>query len=193
MDLVTTLHVELPGWLVARLEELPPLLPTVEEQMDVADELADLTWRSGDGGPFAALVVEEDGALVSVGVNLVPRTGLSALHAEVTALSLAQQRTGSWDLGAGGARRRLVVNARPCVQCFGAVLWSGVRSLVIGADGPEVEEATGFDEGPMVADWVEQLSARGIDVTTGVRHAQSLQVLRDFGASGSLVYNARGE
>ncbi|MCG7308100.1 nucleoside deaminase [Brachybacterium sp. ACRRE] len=193
MDLVTTLHVELPGWLFARLEELPPLLPTVEEQMDVADELADITWRSGDGGPFAALVVEEDGTLVSVGVNLVPRTGLSALHAEVTALSLAQQRTGSWDLGAGGARRRLVVNARPCVQCFGAVLWSGVRSLVIGADGPEVEEATGFDEGPMVADWVEQLSARGIDVATGVRHAQSLQVLRDFGASASLVYNARGE
>nr|WP_246482892.1 hypothetical protein [Brachybacterium halotolerans] len=129
---------------------------------------------------------------MSVGVNLVPRTGLSALHAEVTALSLAQQRMGGWDLGAGGASRQLVVNARPCVQCFGAVLWSGVRSLVIGADGPEVEEATGFDEGPMVADWMEQLSARGIDVTAGVRHAQALQVLRDFGASDSLVYYPRG-
>ncbi|WP_152354660.1 nucleoside deaminase [Brachybacterium subflavum] len=193
MGLVTTLHVELPGWLVDRLEELPAVLPTLEERMDVADELADLTWRSGDGGPFAALVVEEDGTVLSMGVNLVPRTGLSALHAEVTALSLAQQRRGGWDLGAGGARRQLVVNARPCVQCFGAVLWSGVRSLVIGADGPEVEEATGFDEGPMVADWMEQLSARGIDVTTGVRHAQALQVLRDFGASDSLVYNPRGE
>ncbi|MBK0331405.1 hypothetical protein I8D64_08325 [Brachybacterium sp. MASK1Z-5] len=49
MGLLTTLHVELPGWLVDRLEELPAVLPTLEERMDVADELADLTWRSGDG------------------------------------------------------------------------------------------------------------------------------------------------
>lgn len=192
MNLVSSFGAALPPWLVEDLPSLPAALPTDEEQMDLANALADRNWRAGNGGPFAALVVDDGtGELLAVGVNVVLSSGLSALHAEVTALTLAQQRLGSWDLGAGDARRRLVVNARPCVQCYGATLWSGVRSLLIGADGPEVEQATGFDEGPMVEGWAEQLAARGIDLRMGVRREQALAVLRAYGASDSLVYNAR--
>jgi len=72
-----------------------------------------------------------DGEVVSAGVNLVLSSGLSAAHAEVVALSLAQLRVGTWDLGAqDAADRELVVNWRPCAQCYGATMWSGVRRLV---------------------------------------------------------------
>ena len=35
----------------------------------------------------------------------------------------------------------------------GAVLWSGVRELVLAGEGPELEELTGFDEGVVAPDW----------------------------------------
>lgn len=194
MPHATSVAVELPAWLKELLPTLPTRLATDEERMDLANQLADRNWREGTGGPFAALVVDSgSGEILAVGVNLVLAGQLSILHAEITTLALAQRAAGTWDLGADGADRSLVVNARPCVQCYGATMWSGVRSLVIGADGPEVEQATGFDEGPMVADWIEQFARRGIDVRTGVRHAQSLQVLQAFGASDAVVYNARGQ
>ncbi|MEV8359437.1 nucleoside deaminase [Microbacterium sp. NPDC076895] len=194
MPIATSFTMTLPAWLVDEADTLPTVLPTLEERMALVNRLADRNWREGNGGPFAAIVVDDTtGELVSAGVNVVLSTGKSSGHAEVMALGLAQQRLGRWDLGADGANLSLVVNWRPCVQCYGATMWSGVRSLVVAGSGPELEELSGFDEGPMVSDWAEQFEARGIRVTQDVGREEALEVYRAYGASDSLVYNARGE
>ena len=191
----STFTASLPPWLI---EELPafaeaPPPATAEERVRLVNRLADRNWRAGNGGPFAAVVVDAaSGELVSVGVNVVLATGLSSVHAEVMALSLAQRRVGRWDLGADGADLELVVNWRPCVMCYGATMWSGVRSLAIAGEGAEVEDLTGFDEGPMPEDWAGEFERRGIRVSVGVGHDDAIEVFRAFGASDAVVYNARG-
>lgn len=190
----TAFSASLPEWLVDDLDDFAARpLTSVEERTALANELADRNWRAGNGGPFAALVVDrESGELVSVGVNVVLGTDLSAMHAEMMALSLAQRKLGRWDLGADGADLELVVNWRPCVMCYGATMWSGVRALTIAGEGAEVEELTGFDEGPMPEDWVGEFERRGIRVSVGVGHDDAIEVFRAFGASDAVVYNARG-
>ncbi|MDQ0646643.1 tRNA(Arg) A34 adenosine deaminase TadA [Microbacterium natoriense] len=193
MQLATAFAASLPDWLIDELPDVPRRLPSVEERMRLVNDLADRNWRAGNGGPFAAIVVDEaSGELVSVGVNVVLSSGLTAAHAEVTALSLAQRALGRWDLGADGADLSLIVNWRPCVQCYGATMWSGVRSLVVAGEGALLEELTGFDEGPVVEDWAQQFEDRGIRVTIGVGHDDAVAVYRAYGASDSVVYNARG-
>lgn len=193
MTLATSFGATLPDWLLADLDSLPSTIATNDERMRLVNDLADRNWRAGNGGPFAAIVVDNaTGALVSVGVNVVLSSGLTSAHAEVTALSLAQTALGRWDLGAGDADLALVVNWRPCVQCYGATMWSGVRELVVAGAGPLLEELTGFDEGPMVSDWAEQFEARGIRVTAGVGYDEAVAVYRAYGASDATVYNARG-
>jgi len=123
-------------------------------------------------------------------------SGMSSAHAEVVALGLAQTRLGGWDLGGDGRpAHQLVVNWRPCIQCYGATMWSGVRSLVVAGEGPELEEISTFDEGLLGADWAEQFEARGIQVTTDVLRDEALEVFRAYRAAidagGVLVYNAR--
>jgi tRNA(Arg) A34 adenosine deaminase TadA len=192
---VSTFTASLPPWLVEELPALAaaPPLSTVEERMRLANRLADRNWRAGNGGPFAALVVDAaSGALISVGVNVVLQENLSGVHAEMMALSLAQTRLRRWDLGAGGDELELVVNWRPCVMCYGATMWAGVRSLVIAGEGAEVEQLTGFDEGPMPEDWSGEFERRGIRVSVGTGHDDALEVFRAFGASDAVVYNARG-
>jgi tRNA(Arg) A34 adenosine deaminase TadA len=188
--------IALPAWVDDELADVPAALATREDRMALVHRLAARNFREGNGGPFAAIVVDSDsGQVVSVGVNVVLSTGISSGHAEVTALGLAQARTGSWDLGADGARRELVVNWRPCAQCYGATLWSGVRTLVVAGSGPELEEISGFDEGPVRDDWAEQFEDRGIAVVTDVLREEALEVYRDYAAhvarTGSVVYNAR--
>ncbi|WP_448006635.1 nucleoside deaminase [Agromyces bauzanensis] len=192
-SLATDFSASLPGWLVDDLDDLAARpLGSIEERIALANELADRNWRAGNGGPFAALVVDRaSGALVSVGVNVVLATDLSAMHAEMMALSLAQRRLGRWDLGAEGADLELVVNWRPCVMCYGATMWAGVRALTIAGEGVEVEELTGFDEGPMPDDWIGEFERRGIRVSVGVGHGDAIEVFRAFGASDAVVYNAR--
>jgi tRNA(Arg) A34 adenosine deaminase TadA len=200
MDLAyfaTGYTVQLPAWVADELAGVPDILPDVADRMALVHRLADRNWREGNGGPFAALVAETaTGRIVSVGVNVVLGSGVSSAHAEVTALGTAQTRVGSWDLGGADLpEHELVVNWRPCVQCYGATMWSGVRSLVVAGSGPELEQISTFDEGPMVDDWAEQFEARGIRVTQDVLRDEALAVFRAYRASvdagGITVYNAR--
>ena len=195
--LATSYSIELPDWIADELADVPDALGSYEERMRLVHRLAARNFTEGSGGPFAAIVVESDtGKIVSVGVNVVLKSGVSSAHAEVTALGLAQTRIGSWDLGGEGQpAHELVVNWRPCVQCYGATLWSGVRTLVVAGDGPELEEITTFDEGPMREDWAPQFEARGIVVVQDVTRDEALTVFRDYrehvDAGGAVVYNAR--
>jgi len=189
----TSFSASLPEWLLPLVDGYGPL-ESHDDRVALTNELAARNHVEGNGGPFAAIVVDRTtSSVVSVGVNVVLSTNKSSLHAEVMALSLAQERLGTWDLGASDAQDlELVVNWRPCTMCYGALVWSGVKHLVIAGDGPECEELTGFDEGPMPADWVGELEKRGISVTIGVQREAAVEVFAEFGRSGATVYNARG-
>ena len=190
--LATEYGASLPDWLRGELPQLPTVLESADDKVRLTNELADRNWREGNGGPFAAIVVDKaSGQLVSVGVNVVLSSGLSSTHAEVVALSLAQVALGQWDLGVD-RDLELVVNWRPCAMCYGALIWSGVRHLLIAGSGPECEELTGFDEGPLHQDWAAELESRGISVTQGVLREDAIAVFAAYGASDAVVYNARG-
>lgn len=76
-------------------------------------------------------------------------------------------------------------------MCFGAVLWSGIRSLAIAGAGLELEQMTGFDEGPMPSEWRAELAKRGIELIEDIQREEALADFRIFAASQAIVYNAR--
>lgn len=185
--------LSLPDWAVAALNALPSHLPSLEERMAAVIDFSRRNFVNETGGLFAAGVFERDsGRLVVIGVNRVVRSYCSSAHAEIMALSLAQRMLGTFDLGGPGLpAHQLVVNWRPCAMCYGAVPWSGVRSLVVAGYGPELEAITGFDEGPVHPDWRRELERRGIEVISNVLRAEAIAVYREFAAASQLVYNAR--
>jgi tRNA(Arg) A34 adenosine deaminase TadA len=185
--------LSLPDWAVEENRRLPAVLLTVEQRMAAVIRFSRLNFEHGTGGPFAAGVFERDtGKPVVIGVNRVVASNCSSAHAEVMTLSVAQKLLGTYDLGSDvNTVYQLVVNWRPCAMCFGAVLWSGVRSLAIAGSGPELESITGFDEGPVHPEWEHELARRGIELINHVLTEDALTVYRDFAASGALVYNAR--
>lgn len=189
----TRFDLSLPDWAVSALNALPSHLPSLEERMAAVIDFSRRNFVHQTGGPFAAGVFERDsGRLVVIGVNRVVDSNCSSAHAEIIALSLAQRILGTFDLGGPGLpAHQLVVNWRPCAMCYGAVPWSGVRSLVVAGDGPELEAITGFDEGPVHPDWRRELERRGIEVVSGVLRDEAIAVYREFATSDQLVYNGR--
>lgn len=187
------LCLDLPEWATGELERLPARLPTLSARMAAVLHFARLNYQQQTGGPFAAGVFERDsGRLLVIGVNRVVPLHCSSAHAEVMALSLAQRQLAVYDLGGPGLpAHQLVVNWSPCAMCFGAVLWSGVRSLVIAGAGPELEDITGFDEGPMPSQWRQELAQRGIELVEDVLREEALADFRQFATDQPLIYNAR--
>jgi len=185
--------LDLPLWAHNELQHLPAVLPQLEDRMEAVLRFARLNTEHESGGPFAAGVFERDsGKLIIIGVNRVIPLNCSSAHAEITALTLAQQILGTYDLGGPGMpAHQLVVNWSPCAMCFGAVLWSGIRSLVIAGADDEMMAITGFDEGPMPEHWRQELSTRGIELIEGVMREEALTGFRNFAATNPVVYNGR--
>lgn len=183
--IVRSLTFELPDWLLEELD-LQSARQRDEDKMELAIELARRNVEHG-GGPFGAAVFEAaTGTVTSIGVNLVIAHSCSLLHAEVVALSLAQARLACYSLGTG--TYELVTSSEPCVQCLGAIYWSGIRRLVSGAR-IEDAKAAGFDEGPRSAHWKAELAQKNIEVTDGVLAEKARAVLEAYVVRGGVIYN----
>ena len=187
--------LSIPDWVTRELSHYPEFLLTHEERMRMIIHFSKLNFEYGTGGPFAAGVFEQNtGKLISVGVNIVVPSNCSSAHAEIMALSIAQKKLETFDLGGPGmSSHELVVNWRPCAMCYGAVLWSGIRSLVIAGSGKELEKITGFDEGPIHPDWKEELKKRKINVIDNILREEACKVFHAFTESNGFVYNPHRE
>lgn len=182
---------QLPDW-VARYQKQYQPTQSLQKQMAFVIEASRLNVEKQTGGPFAAGVFEIDsGRLVALGVNLVPTGNMSILHAEIVAIALAQQLTGTYDLGRSDLPPlSLVTSCQPCAMCFGAIPWSGVRQVVSGASEVDARRI-GFDEGPHHHDWAGALLERGINVIEEVQRDKAVSVLSDYFESGGPIYNSR--
>ena len=193
-SIATSTTLALPAWVREFVEKSSKSrdFSLVEDRMRLAIDLARTNVVCGTGGPFGAAIFDmRTHALVSVGVNIVAASNCSMGHAEVMAIMLAQAHLSTFDLGGGGSSHELVTSAQMCAMCNGSTIWSGVRSVVVGASARDTEEITGFDEGPLPADWAGQLKARGISVITDCLRYDACDVLRLYVQKGAVIYNGR--
>lgn len=183
-----TCAFSLPDWLPDLVAENAHDLGRMEGRMALAVELSRANVDRTGGGPFGAVAYDlESARLLGAGVNLVTAHNLSCAHAEIVAISLAQQAMGDWNLGARG-RVELVTTCEPCAMCFGAVPWSGVKRLVCGAR-KEDAEAAGFDEGDKPVEWRKSLAGRGIEVICDVLRDEAAEVFERYKRKSGVIYN----
>lgn len=181
---VADLRLTLPRW--------------IDDEVDAARVHADDATRVGlairlarrnveecTGGPFGAVVFDQAGRVIATGVNRVLPQHCSVAHAEILALAGAQARVGRARLNEDGGRYVLAASAQPCAMCYGASFWAGIDELLIGARAQDVEELTQFDEGPLPADWIGELTRRNIAVRRDILREQARDVLASYGATGT--------
>lgn len=187
------IQLQLPQWL---LDESEPntVYKSVEDRMRFVIELSKKNIEHSTGGPFGAAVFETStGKLIAPGVNVVVPSNCSLAHAESMALMLAQQVVGTYNLACSTLpQMQLVTASEPCIQCFGNIWWSGVTSVVTGARANDVEELTGFNEGPLPDKWEQLLARRQLstEVTSGVLSDDAKAVLKQYKDNGGIIYNA---
>lgn len=116
--------------------------------LDLTLQFACLSAKNG-GGPFGALIASKDGEIIEVGWNNVIESHDSTAHAEIHCLRRAQAKLKTHNLATTShGPLVLYTSCAPCIQCFGAVYWSGL-SAVISGGAKQHAEALGFDEGPV--------------------------------------------
>lgn len=97
-----------------------------QQFMRAALEEAERALTEGNGG-FGSVVVR-DGEVVATGRNLAHSTIDPTAHAETVAIRSAAQALGKLDL----SDCTLYATFQPCPMCCGAILVSGISTVVLG-------------------------------------------------------------
>jgi len=114
--------------------------------MNHALDQARKTMNGDVGGPFGALIVDENGQILAVASNSVLRDHDPTAHAEINAIRQAGIAKGTHDLSGCV----LYTTCYPCPMCMGAILWSNIRKVVYGCR-KEDAGAIGFRDDFMYA------------------------------------------
>lgn len=78
--------------------------------------------------PVGAILLDKDGKLLSVGINLRESYQNPLFHAEMVAISRASKKIKNWRL----VGAHLIVTLEPCVMCAGAIVQSRIKNLTYG-------------------------------------------------------------
>jgi guanine deaminase len=96
--------------------------------------------RSGQGGPFAAVVVK-NGGIIAEGVNSVTASNDPTAHAEVVAIRKACHALHDFQL----AGCDLYTTCEPCPMCLGAIYWARPSRVFFAGTAADAADA-GFDD-----------------------------------------------
>jgi tRNA(adenine34) deaminase len=121
--------------------------------------------------PVGAVVVHE-GRIIARAWNQVETLSDATAHAEMLALTAAQQSLGDWRL----QNCTLYVTKEPCPMCAGAIVHCRPERVVFGCPDPKGGAAGG---------WINLLDANPplnhrCDITAGVLAEDSLHLLQQF-------------
>lgn len=120
--------------------------------------------------PVGAVIVK-DGEIISRGHNLTETTKDSTAHAEIIAIREASKVLGGWRL----IGCDMYVTMEPCSMCAGALVWSRIEHLYIGADDPKTGACGSVFN--IVQD--DRLNHQ-IAVDRGIMAEESSQLVREF-------------
>lgn len=107
--------------------------------MKLGIEEAFKTMRENIGGPFGAVIVDENGKVVAVSSNSVLRDNDPTAHAEVNAIRKAGEQLNTYDLSGC----TLYATGFPCPMCLSAIIWANISKVYYGCT-PKDAEAIGF-------------------------------------------------
>ena len=128
-----------------------------------AIQLAVENVRSGQGGPFGAVIVN-DGNIVAEGANRVTATNDPTAHAEVLAIRQACRKLGLFELKGC----ELYTSCEPCPMCLGAIYWTRLSRVYYGSLAADASQA-GFDDSFIYREIAQPHPERGIPMVQMMR------------------------
>ena len=96
--------------------------------------------RSGEGGPYGAIIVK-DNQLIAASGNKVTRTLDPTAHAEVAAIRLACKKLNDFQLHGC----ILYTSCEPCPMCLGAIYWARLAKVYFACSRYDAAAAN-FDD-----------------------------------------------
>ncbi len=185
-QILTSFSIDMPDWIKGFISSKSNCCYlSDQDKINLVLDALEIQIKMDTGGPFAAIVFDPNGWIISIGVNLVVPENNSTAHAEMIALQLAQKTIANFSLNSIG-KCTLASSSQPCAQCCGAGVWAGISKLLVACSSSDTEEILGFDEGPIHPNWIQEYEQRGITVIKDLERDKACDIIKNY---QGIIYN----
>jgi guanine deaminase len=130
--------------------------------------------RSGEGGPFGCVIVDENGSIIGRGNNRVLATNDPTAHAEVVAIRDACRNIGHFQLD----NCTIYTSCEPCPMCLGAIYWARPMRIIY-ACSREDAAAIDFDDEFLYNELTLPMPERRIPIIQMLRN-EAIKVFQEW-------------
>jgi tRNA(Arg) A34 adenosine deaminase TadA len=149
-----------------------------EKFMRMAIELSEHNVKQGVGGPFGAVIVK-DGMIIARSANRVVPQNDPTAHAEISAIRLACQELGTYNLQGCV----IYTSCEPCPMCLGAIYWAHIDTIYYGNTKADAA-AIGFDDHFIYQELERPIHQRKLQIVQLLRN-EALPAFKLWESSGS--------
>ena len=114
---------------------------TINQWMKHAINDAQIGINNGDGGPFGAVIIQNN-KLIASAHNHVLKTNDPSAHAEIMAIRNATHKLQTPHL----TNCELYTTCEPCPMCWGAIYWSRISTIYYGCTNQDAGKLGFLDE-----------------------------------------------
>ena len=129
--------------------------------------------KSGNGGPFGAVVVK-NGKIIATAVNAVTKSNDPTAHAEIVAIRNACATLNSFQLDGCD----IYCSCEPCPMCLGAIYWARLNAIYFGNSKKDAAEIN-FDDNFIYDEF---------DISLNERKLPTIQLLRNEAQSAFIQW-----
>ena len=97
----------------------------MNKYMEIAKKSAKQGFKSNEGGPFGAVIVDANENIISTGNNKVLKNNDPTAHAEIVAIRNACEKLQTYDL----SNYILYTSCEPCPMCLSAIIWANIKTV----------------------------------------------------------------
>ncbi len=126
--------------------------------MQIAFEQAFNGVRDNLGGPFGAVVVQND-EIIGKGCNMVASTNDPSAHAEIVAIREACTKVSSFHLD----NAVIYATCEPCPMCLSAIYWANIKKIYYCSDRVDAEKI-GFSDKFIYDEFSKNIEDRSIKI-----------------------------
>ena len=141
-----------------------------EEFMKRAIELSIESVKKG-GGPFSAVIVDQNDKIIAEGSNKVTSTNDPTAHGEIVAIREACKKINNFSLSGC----ELYSTCEPCPMCLSAIYWARINKIYYANTRKDAQKID-FDDSLIYSELQKNINGRKIPMIQMMRN----EALRDF-------------
>lgn len=149
--------------------------------MQLGVDEARKTMNKGLGGPFGAVIVDENDKVIAISSNTVLGSHDPTAHAEVNAIRMACQVLGTHDLSGC----KLYATGYPCPMCLSAIIWANIKKVYYGTDLLDAEKIGFRDQ--LIYDFINGKDKTLLDLEQ-IQSDICLKLFQEYNENGKETY-----